>query len=487
MEEGAPTLRIFDAVKALAFVGDLSMGQPTDHSPRTAWLARQLAIAAGLSSTDIAVAQEAALLRWSGCTANAPGFADLFGNDVTGRQAMLAMQPDAIHTIHAAGGFEQALSPLARIHCEVSGEVARILGLETTEGTLRHIFEAYNGMGLPDGLGGAQVPPTVFVVALAGDIEILSRIYGLERACELIRSKANIQYPSELARLAIAQSSDWINMLDQESDADIEAALLTERMAESTAPELIADVNDLKLPWMTGFSRRTAQTAAHCCAQLGMDHAHQNRVYRAGLIYGIGRAAIPNTLWATPASLPASAWEQLRLVPYWTSRAGKQIAGLSEAAEIASYAYERLDGSGYFRGVSGAAIPREAQVLGIAIMWEALQSRRPWRDALSAEEAAAHLRREAEGGRLDRDIVEQMVTTATQSEPLRRKAAEPMLSPRETEVLQHISLGASNKEAARALGLSPSTIATHVENAFRKLGCSTRAAATLKASTLGLL
>jgi DNA-binding NarL/FixJ family response regulator len=61
------------------------------------------------------------------------------------------------------------------------------------------------------------------------------------------------------------------------------------------------------------------------------------------------------------------------------------------------------------------------------------------------------------------------------------------LSARETDVLRAISLGASNKEIARELALSPSTVRTHVENVFRKLGCSTRAAATLKGSTMGLL
>ncbi|WP_366888116.1 LuxR C-terminal-related transcriptional regulator [Rhodoferax sp.] len=60
------------------------------------------------------------------------------------------------------------------------------------------------------------------------------------------------------------------------------------------------------------------------------------------------------------------------------------------------------------------------------------------------------------------------------------------LSSREVEVLSRISHGESNKEAARALGISPSTVRAHLENVFRKLGCSTRAAATLKAMQLGL-
>jgi len=61
------------------------------------------------------------------------------------------------------------------------------------------------------------------------------------------------------------------------------------------------------------------------------------------------------------------------------------------------------------------------------------------------------------------------------------------LSGRETEILRCISTGGSNKEVARQLGISPSTVRTHVESVFRKLQCSTRAAATVKALTLGFI
>lgn len=67
------------------------------------------------------------------------------------------------------------------------------------------------------------------------------------------------------------------------------------------------------------------------------------------------------------------------------------------------------------------------------------------------------------------------------------KVSGSPLSERETEVLRRISMGGSNKEVARQLGISPSTVRTHVESVFRKLQCTTRAAATLKALTLGLI
>ena len=62
-------IRVLDAVKALAFVGDLSMGQPTDHSMRTGWLAARLAADADHDDAQCGIVKEVSLLRWSGCTA----------------------------------------------------------------------------------------------------------------------------------------------------------------------------------------------------------------------------------------------------------------------------------------------------------------------------------------------------------------------------------------------------------------------------------
>lgn len=486
-------IRVLDAIKALAFIGDLSMGQPTDHSMRTGWLAGRLAADAGHDETQCGVAMEVSLLRWSGCTANAAGFSEWLGDDVGSRADMLAMRPGWAGD-ESSGRLGAAITPLAQIHCEVSGEVARMLGLTgATQVALRHIFESWDGCGFPHQTQGGNVPDAVFLVALAGDIEIFSRVYGMEQAKVLITRKAGHQYPQVLAQLALSRAPKWLNELDQWSTSVRDEPLNTQPMQQTSAPEIIADVIDLKLPWMAGYSRRVANASAACCARLGLDEETQRRVYLAGLIHGMGRAAVPNSIWNTPGRLPTGAWEKVRLVPYWTARAGKQIGALARESEIASLAYERLDGSGYFRGAEGGGIAREGQVLGAAAAWVALRSKRPWREAYSAEDAATLLREQALAGRFNADIVSALISNEYDAYDggvicsKTRSAQAPLLSPRESEVLRHISLGASNKEVAKALELSPSTVRTHVESVFRKLDCSTRAAATLKASTLNLI
>jgi hypothetical protein len=211
-QDSGSAIRVFDAVKALAFIGDLSMGQPTDHSLRTAWLGAQLAQAAGFDAASCDTVREASLLRWSGCTANAPEVADALGDDIAGREAMLALRPDWDSALDAFGGASAAMTPFAKIHCEVSGEVARMMGLASgTETALRHIFEAWDGTGLPDRMAGGSVPLAVFVVALAGDLEIFGRIYGLDRALALIAQRAEARYPlpSATRRSGWPRSTQW--------------------------------------------------------------------------------------------------------------------------------------------------------------------------------------------------------------------------------------------------------------------------------------
>ena len=306
---------VYDAVRALAFVGDLSMGQPTDHSLRTAWLAAQLARETGDGDASVETAAQVALLRWSGCTANAPEFADVLGDDVAGREAMLARRQ-----VPMPGLDPQAIAgtmrPLAQIHCEVSGEIARILNLTAdTELALRHIFEAWNGTGMPDGLAGAAVPRAVYVVSLAGDLDIFSRVYGLPSALNMIAAQAGTRYPADLAALVAARAAPWLELLASRDPAGIDESIQTQQMQATTSAELIGDVIDLKLPWMTGYSRAVARTASACSTALGADDASAARLYTAALIHGMGRAAVPNAIWNAPQRLSAAEWEKVRLVP----------------------------------------------------------------------------------------------------------------------------------------------------------------------------
>lgn len=467
-----------DAILALSMVGDLSMGQPFDQSRRTARLVQMLAQACNGAGEHTEIGRQVALLRWSGCTANAQGFTRLLGDDVEGRNAMLSQ------TLSVAGMRAMRRSaPLAQVHCEVSGDIAHTLGLRAeVEHGLRHVFEQYDGEGRPSGLRHPQVPEVVYQVLLAGDLEILSRTHGLEVALRWIANKRDQRYPSALAAQMLQHAEDWLDQLRVPQVAD-------SREAAAQVPlTLVSDVIDLKLPWLAGYSRRSSELVREAARLSGLPEPSVDHLGQAALIHGLGRAAVPNRIWNTPGALLEGDLEQVRLVPYWTSRACGQISALAVPGQVAAHAYERLDGSGYFRSLSGDTLQIEHRLLAAALAWQALLSERPWRPAFSQDVAARLLLGEADQGRFDHRACQAVIaaargdTTMTASRP-----CSGLLSERETEILRRISTGGSNKEVARQLGISPSTVRTHVESVFRKLQCTTRAAATLKALTHGLI
>jgi DNA-binding NarL/FixJ family response regulator len=159
---------------------------------------------------------------------------------------------------------------------------------------------------------------------------------------------------------------------------------------------------------------------------------------------------------------------------------------LSALGTIAVAHRERLDGSGYPRGLAGAAISRPARILGAADAYAAMREPRPYRAALSRDEAAAQLRKEVAAARLDGDAVHAVLAAAGHRIGRRREGPAGMTA-REVEVLGLLARGLSNKLIAQQLVISPKTVGNHVEHIYTKIGASTRTAAGLFAMQHGLL
>jgi DNA-binding CsgD family transcriptional regulator len=174
------------------------------------------------------------------------------------------------------------------------------------------------------------------------------------------------------------------------------------------------------------------------------------------------------------------------MYPYITERMLRQSPALARLGAVAVAHRERLDGSGYPRGLSGNAIPPTARLLGAAEAYQCKREHRPHRPARTADEAAADLRAEVRAGRLDGVAVD-AVLKAAGHRVARRPEGPAGLTAREVEVLRLLARGLSNKEIARQLVITPKTAGNHVEHIYAKIQASTRAAAGLFAMQHGLL
>ncbi|WP_299649001.1 HD domain-containing phosphohydrolase [uncultured Tateyamaria sp.] len=481
--------RMEQAIGALAFAGDLSMGQPPDHSPNVARLAARLADSAGADADMQANAARLAMLRWAGCTSNAREFAMLFGDDVGGRAAYIegrnpfvATEPPNPASLH------DTMVPIAVAHCEAVVMICQRLGLpDVLIHAAEDFFENWDGSGLPAGKAGDAIHEAAQYVALAGDIEVYGRNFGTARATLLIENRAGKVYDPSLAQIAIQHMDRW---LKAEAPGDACAAALAccalgdDDVSLSDVALLLADYSDLKRPDMTGVSRLAQGLSLKMAEAATQDPDEISAIGFAAALADLGQVAVPNPAFDHGAGTSEAA----RLAPHWTERILSRAPDLLAVARLASLAYERMDGSGFNRGLTAAAQPFEARIVQVA----RLATVERMAHGLRAEWPVAHLRTlltaEAKAGRLDLRAV-RLALEAMGARNLPSAEEEPVLSltAREQDVLAGLIAGQSNKEIARGLELSPKTVGTHVEKIFRKLGVSSRAAAAMKALDAGLV
>jgi HD-GYP domain-containing protein (c-di-GMP phosphodiesterase class II) len=475
------TISVEDAVQVLALVGDLSMGLPSDHSIRTARLAARLAEDNGDGADACTSTRLVALLRWSGSTATASGFANLLGDDVGGRLAMVTRTLPGNPNLTLPN-----VLPLAQMQCEVAGDIAVLLGLPgDVENSLRHLFGSHQRGDMQDMLFAPSIPRSVFYVRLAGDLEVLAPAHGTQGALRLIGERAGVKYPATLVQRLAPHAQAWLDALEEPTCA---ADYLGHDRRVPLA--IVADVIELKLPWLVGYSRRVAELARRSAKRAGMLALEESPLVRGALLHGIGRVTVPNAIWTRGTKLEPADWDKVRQVPFWTARAGTQVPAIQAEATLGSLVYERLDGSGYFRKLRGDSLGMQERLLAAAAAYTALTSPRPWRNAHGDAAAGTLMTAQAAAGRFDRQAVGAVIEAAQSLAPRMGQAdrtRDALLSEREIEVLRHVSQGETSREAARAMRISPASVRAHVDNIFQKLESSSRPAMTLKALARGLI
>jgi DNA-binding CsgD family transcriptional regulator len=314
----------------------------------------------------------------------------------------------------------------------------------------------------------------------------------MEGARALARKRSGKQFDPALARVVDQDAETVFADLDSVAtwDGVIEAepalAMVVSGERFDDALAAIANFVDLKSPYTLGHARAVADLAGAAARQLGFNGADIRTIRRSGLVHDLGRLGVSNSIWDKPAPLGPGEWERVRLHPHITDRMLNQSGALAPLAAIAVQHRERLDGSGYPRGLSGPAISPPARLLGAADAYQAMREPRPYRPARTGDEAAAELRAEVRAGRFDADAVDAVLGVAGHR-VARRRDGPAGLTQREVEVLRLLARGLTNKQIANELTISSKTVANHVEHIYTKIGASTRARAGLFAMQHGLL
>ena len=512
-------VRRADFLMLLAYATDLATGAERDFALRGCVLAMRLAKVAAFDVEGQRQVFHQALLRYAGCNADTHLLAAAFGDEIAMRQDLAHTDMGNHHQlvdvfVRAFGrlyadrpatelpaliehGLSHALHtsvPILAGHCEVAQRIGVRLGLspELCAG-LGQIYERWDGHGLPHGLKGEAVAPAVRLVTLAQDVVVLLSLRGKDAMLAAIAERRDGASEGKLADVFLAHADELIAGIDHAFDrADIlalepEPHGLLEDAACEEAWLAIADMIDMRMPFTFGHSRAVAALAEAAGRRLGLPAGDIATMRHAGLTHDLGELSVPVSTWMKAGVLSARERDAAHLHPYHGERALFALgADCRPVAQLVSNHHERIDGSGYHRGVRGPALSVAARVLAAAEAFQTAHEPRPHREALSDAGAAAALRQAVRDGTLDADAVEAVLAAAGQ--PARRAKARPAgLTPREIEVLRLIAAGLTAKEAAQWLKISPKTADNHIQNLYAKIGVTTRAGAALYALEQGLV
>jgi len=242
-----------------------------------------------------------------------------------------------------------------------------------------------------------------------------------------------------------------------------------------------ADFADLKSPFSAGHSRRVGDLAHAIAVGLSLSASQVDTIRRAALMHDVGLAAVPSyTLDKPRDKLTQAEQEMLRLHPYHAERIFARVTALDSVVPLVASHHERVDGRGYYRGLSGEQIPVGARVIAVADAFDELTHETPDHLALDPELAMARLYDEAGRG-LWAEGVQALAAELGASPGTKRKAPiQPAgLTEREIEILRMLARGMSRRQIAAALVLSQHTVRHHLEHIYAKVGVGTRVAAAL--------
>jgi len=168
------------------------------------------------------------------------------------------------------------------------------------------------------------------------------------------------------------------------------------RRLEVSSLEAIKSLNatvDAKDPYTAGHSARVQGIALAVAEELGLANDRLDAIRFGGLFHDIGKIAVPDSILTKPGRLDEDEYDAIKRHPADGAEIVSHFSRLHDAVPIIRHHHERWDGKGYPDRLFGEAIPREACIVGLADAWDAMTSDRPYRQALTVDEAAAEVRR----------------------------------------------------------------------------------------------
>jgi HD-GYP domain-containing protein (c-di-GMP phosphodiesterase class II) len=432
-------LRVAELAAGLSVVSDLGMSLDDGQGIRSCVLAMRLADQLELDPDDRTALFWVGLLRFVGCTANASEMAAALGDDLAVNAAFVMNDAHEVSSllrgaVAAAGrrpdrvaGFTRRARNVLAEYQTASAQVAQVVGGRLglrgrIVAALGQVFERWDGKGSPGSARGTAIDVAVRLWQVAHLADLAATRRGADAVRTELRKRSAHSLDPEIVRACIDAVTAMATDERPSGIAELLAAepspqLMTDQAGVDAILPLFGMIADFKAECFSGHSARVAELAAGAAHIAGYAPHDVALVRRAGWVHDVGRVGVSSAIWTKPGPLTDAEREQARLHPYYTARALAHAPGLAALAEVASAHHERLDGSGYPAGLSGAEFSPLAALLAAADAYVSAGEPRPHRPARPSAEQAFVILGLARDGRLPHRAVDAVIGAARNAQP----------------------------------------------------------------------
>jgi len=242
-----------------------------------------------------------------------------------------------------------------------------------------------NGFAVMDAMRENDSWKEIPIIFLTADIDADAEVQGLEKgAMDFIRKP----FRAAIMVKRIGRVLELTKLQkDLESEVKKQTAVAEERrkrMEEMSMKmvDTLAVTLEAKDAYTNGHSSRVADYSVLIAKHLGWDDKRIEKLHRAALLHDIGKIGVPDNVLNKAGRLTDDEYNVIKSHTVVGSDILETVETLEFARIVANYHHERYDGKGYPSGIAGKDIPVEARVVGVADAFDAMNSRRIYRDPL---------------------------------------------------------------------------------------------------------
>lgn len=209
----------------------------------------------------------------------------------------------------------------------------------------------------------------------------------------------------------ITKPPDRIELL-----ARIRALLKTKKLNESLVSIenvlfSLANAVEAKDAYTQGHVKRVANLAVHLGQRMALSTSELEALRVGGILHDVGKIGIPDAVLNKPGKLNDDEWALMMAHPDVGYKMAEPLRPILKGAlDVIRHHHEKMDGSGYPDGIRGDDISIVARIMAVADIYDALVTDRPYRKGMEKGEAMDLLKSDAEGGRLDKDVVNNLLS-----------------------------------------------------------------------------